>query len=449
MADILTANTLNRVINQNGTRKVLAQSAPTTSKPGDVVTLLTTDGNTTHEIQDISLMGIGKSAILKINDSVITTGEDDSDNLVLEGKIFMDVNSTMTVTIVGDEPRFDGVHFTNTSGPSACGMEIITANGKDANQDDPRFGPRRASSRNHTSDDACSLLVDGKIRHFRIWDNAFMASYTSTGMAIQNRGDISISHGLTAGEGYVWGCLSGSNSVFQRFHPKTLQRTRQTVYGAQYLGKVDNQGSYFLYYYDEAAGYGKLFGKSSGGSTSFSVIHLDKSQQDSSGQWYCELFSDTSEYVAGAGAMNATGASLSVGGYSDGACIVKTREGTNYLVEIGSDNWTYLNLDTGILNRVNEGSSSSTEYGENAAQVAPGFVVCYGEQSDRVMTFDLNGLDEDGNVQTPYRMTNDDNNPNPWSWYYEYGEISAFTGWLSLAEDVTHTSYITGVEYKV
>ena len=447
MSDILTANTLNRVINNSGTRKVLAQTGEVTSQPNEVVTLLTTDANTQYELQDISLMGIGKSAILKINDSIITQGEHDEDDLVLEGNILMDVNSTLTVTVVGDKPRFDGMHFVSTSGPSVGGLEVVTANGIDGYGEDGNYGPRRISSRNHVSDNAASMLVDGKVRHFRNWSDGYLASYTATGQALRNRGQCNMAHGLTAGGGYVWGCYSGANSTFQRFNPKSLHRTEMHTYNQNYTGQQDNQGSYFLYYDDKAAGYGKLFCKQEGGSSTFSVIHLDKTQQNSSGQWYCEQFNNGEEYITGSGVLLS---GLSVSSYSDGACIVKTRTGGNYLVEIGSGAWTYLNLDTGELTNIGEGSSSSTEYGTRAAEVAPGYIVCFGEQSDRVMTFDLNEFEVDGTTpRTPNRMTNETVDGHAWSYYYEYGDRCSFTGFLTRAEDVTHTSYITGLEFKV
>lgn len=446
MSDILTANTLNRVINNSGTRKVLAQTGEVTSQPGEVVTLLTTDANTQYTVNDINLQGIGKDVIIKINDSVVMVGESDEDDLIASGDLFMDVNSTMTATIVGDKPRFDGMHFCNTSGPSATGLEVVTANGIDAKMDDGNYGPRRISARNHVAEDACSTIVDGKIRHYRIWDSVYLAAYSATGQGIKSRGQTQIQFGITAGDGWLWGCNSGSTSTFQRFNPKTLQRTIQHVYNESYLGKGNNQGSYWTYYYDEAAGYGKIFGKVEGGSSTFSVIHLDKTQQNSSGQWYCEQFNNGEEYITGSGVLLS---GLSVSSYSDGACIVKTRTGGNYLVEIGSGAWTYLNLDTGELTNIGEGSSSSTEYGTRAAEVAPGYVVCFGEQSDRVMTFDLNEFEVDGTTpRTPNRTGNFTGNDHGWSYYYEYSDRSSFTGWLTKALPVTHTTYITGVEYS-
>jgi hypothetical protein len=122
-----------------------------------------------------------------------------------------------------------------------------------------------------------------------------------------------------------------------------------------------NQGSYLLYHQ------GIIYSKQRAASTSLLKINT--------ATWATEVVSDTN---------------LHVGDYSDGGCLVTTEAGVPYIVEQGQAYWSSYNLNTGVITRYAQGSSSSTEYGNGAAEIAPGIALIFGEQSDRHVLIDLN-----------------------------------------------------------
>jgi hypothetical protein len=127
-------------------------------------------------------------------------------------------------------------------------------------------------------------------------------------------------------------------------------------------------------------------------------------------------------YIIDLSTLNVTTKSgnFDVGTYSDGACIVTTAAGVAYIVEQGTSYYSWYNIAEDTIDRAS-GGGGSTEYGNGAAEVAPGVALIFGEQSDNATVIDMN-------PSTPTRSRSDSS--HQYTTDYAYGNKFAFAGFL-------------------
>jgi hypothetical protein len=134
---------------------------------------------------------------------------------------------------------------------------------------------------------------------------------------------------------------------------------------------------------------------------------------------------------------------FNTGSYCDGGFTTTALDGTNYVVEAGDNYWWYYNIDTDVVTRVSNGTSTSTEYAQGGAEIAPGVGIIFGEQTDRATLIDLNTM--------TYTTTTSSGAGHGYTTNYSYGNRFGFAGILGSVADETmqdfnYEALVSGVE---
>ena len=355
-------------------------------------TILTTSSTERAVIKDVSVAVEGAGAgrvtpTLDLDGFTITTAATGT-SLLVDGTLIMGPSSTLkvkatpTTGFTGDN-YFRGMFF---SGGSNTGIQYLEGDGVTASSITPTF----LTSSNIYGASAVATMVGGT-RFYYVYAPHNQTIYKYAEQATSSTH--SWTHGgtgeqMTTDGTYIY--RSGSSNKIYRTqlsnHATSTLTTNQTYYGPS-----DNQGSYFLYHD------GKIYSKENGNTSTVYVITLST--------------------------LNVTTLSdsdFSVGSYSDGACVVTTTAGVSYIVEQGTSYYSYYNIAEDEITRVS-GGGGSTEYGNGAAEVAPGVALIFGEQDDNATVIDMN-------PSTPTR-TRDDGS-HQYTTHYQYGNKFAFAGFL-------------------
>ena len=167
------------------------------------------------------------------------------------------------------------------------------------------------------------------------------------------------SQGLTNDGTYLYTKSQSNDNTIYRRH--IVNGTNDTLTAASnFEGQGANQGAFFLHHN------GYLYSKYSASSSIMSIMNLS-------------TLAVTSV------------SSNNIGGYSCGACVVTTLAGESYIVEQGTNYWQYYLIGgSGGFTQMTGTSSSSTEYGNGGAEVAPGIAWIFDEHSDDLYVIDMN-----------------------------------------------------------
>ena len=382
--------------------------APTDIKSGFDIPILTTTSTQRAVIKDVVFKGIPHGARIDLDGYDVGTGKD----LSVGGNLIMNPSSTLKL-VVEDQPTgelgggFYGMFFSN-GGDS---INYYEGSGYSSSLTHTNLD----SSGNNSANDAVAILLDGEMFFFKQWNNN-LYKYDASGNSVASVALPSTSYAMTTDGEYIYNSYSSGSGQTQYYKtdPKamTTPATITGVSGGGYWAPQSNQGSYFLYHD------GKIYSKSEGASDYMSII---------------DLASDS--------ATTTNDSTRTVGSYSDGACVTTTEGGVSYIVEVGNSQWTYYNIATGITTRVGNGTSSSTEYGNGAAEIAPGIVLCFGEHSDRATIVNLNPLDSGGSP-----TWSSDTGSHNYSTHWGYGNSFAFAGYNDNKwKDYTYNVYVSGI----
>ncbi len=391
-------------------KNVNTQTPTSNTAPYDV-TLLTTASDETVVIKDVVTKGFieGESpqstdlVTLDLDGFPVTGGT----NLEVGGNLIMNPSSTLKLKVgerVGPY-TFEGMFFSENQG-----QEYLTGNGSDTNS----IIPTNLSVSTHPSSDACAAMVGGVVFFYRLYSSTIY-KYNAAGTLVTSWTHGSTGYGMCTDGTYIYR-TSGSGASTTIYRTKLSDHTTSTLTTtSSYYAVHNNMGSYFLYHN------GKLYSKEDANAGYVSIIDL----------------SDMSVIIK-------SHADFAIGNYSDGAAITTTAAGTTYLVEVAQGGWTYWNLDiddstttpVGLVKNGTQGSSSSTEYAQGGGEVAPGIVLVFGEESDRVTIIDMN--------QKSYFT---DPNVHGYTTGYSYGNRFAFAALLYNIDPSTYTydAYVSGV----
>jgi hypothetical protein len=290
---------------------------------------------------------------------------------------------------------------------SSDGKALFSGDGENINS----LTHTTLSTSGHHVNDSVAMPLDGKMYYFRQYNNV-LYKYNDEGTEVGSVTLPSTSYAMTTDGTYIYHSYSSGagQTQYYKTNPTSMSapETITGLTGGGYYGVQHNQGSYFLYHD------GKIYSKQEGSSTYLSIIDL----------------------ATNSVTTNSDG-NRAVGSYSDGACIATTLAGVSYIVEVGPSYWSYYNIATGITVRIGNGSNSSTEYGNGAAEVSPGVVLCFGQNGARITIIDMN-------PSTPTYYT--DTGSHGYSTHYSYGNYFAFCGFIDNSiDDYTYNVYVSGV----
>ena len=274
--------------------------------------------------------------------------------------------------------------FTNGSN---TGQQYLVGDGVTATS----ITPTKLSSNSSNWSSAVTAIVGGT-RFFYFLTNTTIHKYAEQATSATTSWNYgSTGYQMTTDGTYIY--RSGVNRAIYRTllsdHTSTSTLTTTSNYGPP----GSNQGSYFLYHD------GKIYSKESGGQTHMDIITLSNLS-----------------------VTRKSNSNFNVGSYSDGACITTTRAGVTYIIEQGSSEWSHYNIATDTLVRISDSGGSSTEYGNGAAEVAPGIVLIFGENSDLATVIDINDVDN------PVWSSNEGS--HQFTTEYQYGSTFSFAGYL-------------------
>ena len=381
--------------------------------------MFTNAATTRSVVKQISATGLGVGATLEMGGSTIMTSTSAG---VMEGSgnLIMDVNNALSLKFpdMGIQ-SLNGMFFANGSdGINKVDGDYLSTHA--AGSQAAAMTVTNYSTGAKSTDDACATrdASSGAITFWRQYSGQ-LYSYKEDGTEANS----AVSFGgngyniCTDGVKYIYAIRAGSSSAIDRYNYVTkVVDTIATTSGNMY-GPQGNQGAYGLYYKEGDNEY--LLGKEY--ATSSEVYRLNLSTRA------------VNYYSHGA---------FSVGSYSDGAAITTNTAGTTYLVEQGTDYWTKWDLSAASISnapiRVSNGSSSSTEYAQGAGEIAPGIVLVFGENSDRISLINVNV----GAGQAHYSNTGS----HGFSIHYDYSNRFAFATLPILAETRSYDVRISGVE---
>jgi hypothetical protein len=283
----------------------------------------------------------------------------------------MDVNSVLSLKFpLLQSPvsqHFVGMMFTNGS----AGQTIIRGDGDgSAGVATTMTSSTRLTSSHRDASSSCAAIhpTSGALTFWRMQTGTvyeYIDNGTANAVTTFNLGTSS-HHGIATDGTYLYSILEGGTTAIVRRNIATgtvdQVNTGDTVYGQGH-----NQGSFLEYHK------GYLYTKGTGGDSTAYAIKL----------------SDGS-------VTNITNFSIS-GSYSDGAAIVTTTAGKPYIMEIGTSNWKWYELNpdggpgtTTAATTANGSSGASTEYGDGGCEVANGVAFFMCEQSDDLTIIDMN-----------------------------------------------------------
>jgi len=380
--------------------------------------MFTNAATTRAVVKQISATGLGAGATLELGGSTVMTSTSAG---VMEGSgnLIMDVNNALSL-------KFPDMGIQSLKGMfwSEGSDGLVKVDGDylgthAANAQGAAMTVNRISASGHAADDSCATkdATTGVITFWRQY-NGTLYSYKEDG----TQANANVSFGgsgyniTTDGVTYLYALRVGGSTTIDRYNYQTKVVDTITA-GSTMYGPAANQGAYGLYY--KEAGIEYLLGKEYATSSTVYRVRLDTM------------------------AVNTYSHSqFAIGNYSDGAAITTNTAGTVMLVEVGeSYYYTWPLAAATIANaptRYGQGSGSSTEYAQGGAEIAPGIVLVFGEQSDRITLINVNV-----GATTPYYSTT---GAHGYSVDYSYGNRFAYATMPILAETRSYDVRISGVE---
>ena len=409
--------------------KVFKNTGGTAVVPGDMnaaidYTLHTTSANQRAVIKDVEFNcgNTGKQRVspieLDLDGYTAATGTDG--NLSVEGTLIMGPNSTLKIKAtpisgyVGTENYFKGMFFSENS----SGLQFLEGNGVDA----ASITPTQLSTGGQPCDDATGAFVKGTLHggsatgtrfYYKLYNNAIY-KYSEAGSFVHSWTHGSTGYGICNDGEYIYRSASGSTTTIYRTKMSDQSESTINTTGGSYNAPRGNQGACFHHHK------GFLYSRDEGNSTYLDKIRLSD--------------------------MNVTrtnSSDFNTGSYCDGGFTTTALDGTNYVVEAGDNYWWYYNIDTDVVTRVSNGTSTSTEYAQGGAEIAPGVGIIFGEQTDRATLIDLNTM--------TYTTTTSSGAGHGYTTNYSYGNRFGFAGILGSVADETmqdfnYEALVSGVE---
>ena len=381
--------------------------------------MFTNAATTRSVVKQISATGLGAGATLEMGGSTVMTSTAEG---VMEGSgnLIMDVNNALSL-------KFPDMGIASLKGmfwsEGSDGIIKIDGDYKTiyaAGSQAAAMTVTQHSNSSHPADDACATrdATTGVITFWRQY-NGTLYSYKEDG----TQANSNVSFGgngyncTTDGVTYIYSLRAGGSTAIDRYNYQTGTVDTITATSTMY-GPQANQGAFGLYYKEGDIEY--LLGKEYANTTTVYRLRLDTMAVNT--------------YSHG---------TFGVGSYSDGAAITTNTAGTVMLVEVGqSYYYTWPLAAATIANaptRYNESSNSSTEYGNGAAEIAPGIILFFGEENDRITLINVNV----GASSPHYYVTS---NNHGYSVDYSYGNRFAFATMPILAETRSYDVRISGVE---
>ena len=342
-------------------KNVIDVTVPVTAT---TVPLHTTSATQRAVIKDIDCLNLGKNATLDLDGRTMNSGTDAG---VLERtkSLIMGPSSTLSLKFPAKPATaYKGMMF--FYGPE--GIQLVEGTGLTAafhsqtqitSTDNNTTYGRSGAIHVHSTTGVVTYLTlkTGTVKVYEDGTGAEIATY-SLGAS-----GTSAYQFCTDGT-YLYGVSSAT--YIHRKHIESVVNTDFTCTGASMQVPADNTGAYVVYHN------GKIYSKVQGNSTIVSIL-------------------DIATAVVTSKTANTGTSHFAVGGYSDGGGVLTTAAGVTYIVEQGTDSWYYWNLSTDVVTRVsNNGTASSTEYGNSFTQIAPGIALILGEESDRATVIDMN-----------------------------------------------------------
>ena len=328
------------------------------------LTLASTTASQQAVIKDVTCPGVRK-ADLDLDGFTImsTTGTDTDKDLNATGNLIMGPSSTLSIKfpLVGPPSTqgFEGMFFSSSSDThnymvgDGIGDGLTTKMTSIVN-----FST--ANDRHCDSATACD--VAGVATFFRQYSGTcymYQSTTSTTETTSFTFGAGGSVQGLTNDGTYLYTKSQSNDSTIYRRHIVNAVSDTLTA-ASNFEGQGANQGSFFLHHN------GYLYSKYSASSALMYIMNLS-------------TLAVTSV------------SSTNLGGYSCGACVVTTLAGESYIVEQGTDYWQYYLIGgSGGFTQMSGQSSSSTEYGNAGAEVAPGVAWIFDEQSDDLYVIDMN-----------------------------------------------------------
>jgi hypothetical protein len=320
------------------------------------VTLATTGANEKAVIKEVNCKGV-QNATLDLDGRTVATSTTD---MVASGSLIMDNSSVLSLKfpfVPNPTPRgFKGMFFSNGSD----GINYLEGDGAGSGTATSMTTVTNRTTTGNPADSSFTAMKNGVRTFFRYY-GGYVYEYIATSTASTNSFSFGSGHGACTDGTYMYNIPTGITATVYRKHIETGVNsnfgTTSNVYG-----QGGNQGS-FLQHHD-----GYLYSKESGGS----------------GDMYIVKISD--------GSVTTVGNANISGSYSDGGCIVTTTSGTSYVIEQGTNEWMWYEIDGAntSFTKVGNGSSASTEYGNGAVEVAPGIAYIFCESSDDLTIIDMN-----------------------------------------------------------
>ena len=409
------------------TVKVFKNTAGTPVVPGDMdaaidYTLHTTSSSERAVIKDIEFNcgGPGRTRVspltLELDGFPAAEGADGV--LSVEGSLIMNPSSTLKITgtpiagYMGTDNYFKGMAFFEGS----SGRQFITGNGADA----ASITPTKQSSGNHACDDATGAIVKGTLHggsasgtrfYYQLYNNN-IRKYNEAGTQVHSWTHGSTGYAFCNDGEYIYRASAGSTTTIYR--TKMSDQSETTIYtNGSYNAPQGNQGSGFHHH----KGY------------------LYSSQEGNSG--YLDKINLSTMNVS-----RTNHSDFALGSYCDGGFTTTAIDGTNYVVEAGDNYWWYYNIDDDTVTRNSPGTTTSTEYAQGGAEIAPGVGIIFGEQTDRATLIDMN-------TKTMTTVTSSQN--HGYTTDYAYGNRFGFAGILGSVtddalQDFNYNVYASGVE---
>ena len=408
--------------------KVFKNTGGTAVVPADMnaaidYTLYTTTASQRAVIKDVTftLGNSGKKRVtplLDLDGYTAATGVQGS--LSVEGSLIMGPSSTLKIKAtpvsgyVGTENYFKGMFFTE----GGSGMQFLSGDGSTATS----IVPTKKTGTGHPCDDATAAIVYGTLHggaatgtrfYYKLYNNN-IKKYNEAGTQVHSWTYGSTGYAMCNDGTYIYRCANGSTTTIYR--TKMSDQSETTIYttGGSYNAPQANQGAGFHHHK------GYLYSSQEGNSQYLDKIRLSD--------------------------MNVTrtnSGDFQTGSYSDGGFTTTAADGTNYVVEAGDNYWWYYNIDTDtVIRGAGGGTSSSTEYAQGGAEIAPGIGIIFGEQTDRATLI---------NVNDKSFVTTTGSGTHGYTTDYSYGNRFGFAGILGSVSDASlkdfnYSAFVSGVE---
>jgi len=370
--------------------------------------IVSTTSTTKAVISDIDAINLGRGATLEQDGHVLQTSNNDG-SLQLNKSILVDNNSTVSFKFpLRPSTGLKGLFFCNGSE----GLNTFTTVNGYLNPEVKSVSETTGINIG-TSGFVHVHGVTSTIKFYKLCAGV-VTEYDEDGVETDefSFGATNVHQMCTDGT-YMY-AISSASTVLRR-HIDTGIHSDFSVTGGLYM-PAHNQGSYTLHHN------GKIYSKTSGGGNVMSYFTIPGPNDPAPTP------------------IDINNVNLAVGGYSDGACVVTNTLGESYIVEQGTNYFTYYNISTGVVSKIQNGSQSSTEYGNGAFEAAPGVALIFGEHNDRLTVIDMN--------ESPPAWTTSQYPNNPYSLG---GNANTFGNQFGVAAGIVpiaprkFSSYIAGV----